>query len=156
MTRLQLALAFLPLCILADAIAQIPSATNISPEYKAGQIWNYKTATGAEGSTILILDVQSQGKKGNLVHIRIDTIPILGCGSLHLTHSIAHLAVPEQALRKSTTEIVQDHTDLPEGYLEAYKAWQKNRHKEIIKRPLATIATPDSGCPVIVNFAQAL
>src|SRR6185437_4431774 len=105
----------LPLCILADAIAQIPSATNISPEYKAGQIWNYKTATGAEGSTILILDVQSQGKKGNLVHIRIDKIPILGCGSLHLTHSIAHLAVPEQALRKSTTEIVQDHTDVPEG-----------------------------------------
>jgi hypothetical protein len=149
--------AILPLVLgltftLVTAVAQ-DSPTASSAEYRPGQVWDYKTARGTEGSRIVILDVQSQGNKGNLVHIRIENIPIPGCGGLRLTTVIQHLAVPEKVLRKSTTDLVSK-TELPEGYFEGYRQWQKDRHKQIIKRPLAEVALPEPGCPVIVNLRQ--
>jgi hypothetical protein len=144
------------LCGLAAAHAGSASVTGASTEYKAGQVWRYKTARGAEESRIIILDVQSQGKKGSLVHIRIENLRVPHCGGLNLDTAIEHLAVPEKLLRKSTTVLEKEQTSLPGSYFDEYKEWQKNRHKEIVKRPLAEVALPEVGCPVIVNFRQSV
>ena len=151
--KLLLAIALFWMYSLTEVRAQTTSGGGTSAEYKVGQVWNYKTAPGAEESRLVILNVESQGKKGNLVHIRIENIPTPNCAGFHLTTAIEHLAVPEKILRKSTTDLVKDQMDLPKDYFEAYKQWQNDRHKQVIKRPLAEIALP-GGCPIIVNFGQ--
>ena len=138
----------------AAAGAQQGSTQAAPAEYKIGQVWDYKTPHGAEGSRIIILAVQSQGNKGKLVHIRIENIPVPDCGGLRLTTAIEHLAVLDKFLRKSTTDLVNDQTELPDRYLDAYREWQNDRHKHIVKRPLAEVALAEPGCPAIVNFRQ--
>ena len=47
------------------AAAQDTAKTSLV-EYKPGQVWKYKTARGAEESRVVVLDVESRGKKDNL------------------------------------------------------------------------------------------
>lgn len=54
-----------------------------APEYKSGQVCKDKTAPGAKESMVVILKLESLGKKGNLVHIRINNMPVPSCGGFH-------------------------------------------------------------------------
>src|SRR5690348_193397 len=96
-----LASAVLNLCII-QAGAQKGSAPAPVPEYKPGQVWTYNTASGADNSRIVILRLDPAGKKGRVVHVRIDNIPLPNCGGFHLTTAIGHVAISEGALRRST------------------------------------------------------
>lgn len=154
--KLALSVVF-SLCVaFSEGQVQTASVIDASTQYKAGQVWKYKTARGAEESRIVILEVQSREKNGSLVHVRIENLPVPHCAGLHFATTIGHLAVPEKVLRKSTTVLLADQANLPESYFDAYREWQKNRHKEIVKRPLAEVAVPEWGCPVIVNFSQEI
>jgi hypothetical protein len=139
---------------MSQAGAQQSSSTAF-PEYKPGQVWTYKTAPGAENSRVVILRVESAGKKGRVVHVRIENMPVPSCGGFHLTTAIEHLAVSEKALRKSTVELVKDQSELPDSYFDAYKEWEKDRHKEVTTRPLAEAAPPQAGGPMICNWRDA-
>src|SRR5437763_10885038 len=111
-------------CVLAVAlllsggttVAAQTGAKNLPPEYKPGQVWDYRTAAGAEESRIVVLDVDARSKKGKLVHIRIENLPVPSCGGIHLTTAIEHLAVPEKLLQKSTTDLLKDGGELPNVY----------------------------------------
>lgn len=147
--------AVLLLCVtFCSGVSQSEAQEASQPvEYKAGQVWKYKTAPGAENSTVIILKVEASGKKGNVVHIRIDNMPFQNCGGFHLPGTLDHLAVSEKALRKSTTELVRTDVNLPESYLDAYKQWQKARQKPVVNRPLAEVALPQP-TPMICNWRE--
>src|SRR5690242_20229088 len=87
--------------------AQQASNTVASPEYRVGQIWKYNAPPSAEGSLILILKVSKDGGRGAVIHIRVLGVPIR-CGNVNVETSVGHLAVTEKALRKSTTELVDN------------------------------------------------
>jgi hypothetical protein len=134
---------------------QTPAATKPEPiEYKAGQVWGYKTAPGAEGSSLVILKIEFIGKKGNLIHIRVDDIPGPSCGKTHLTNTIEDLAVTEKMLRKSTTELLKENVELPDSYFEAYREWKKHRPK-VVERPLQEVVLPSLAGGLICNWRQA-
>ncbi len=125
-----------------------------SKEYNAGQVWKYRTAPGAEESWIVILKVESRRRKGDLVHIRIENMPLASCNGMHFTTAIEHLAVPEKDLRKSTTELLKEGVELPDSYFEAYKQWQSGT-KQRTTRPLAQVALPEPIGPMICNWREA-
>jgi hypothetical protein len=43
----------------APGCAQVRSASTTAPEYKAGQVWKYKTAAGVDDSVLIILKVET-------------------------------------------------------------------------------------------------
>lgn len=115
------------------------AATAVSPEYKSGQVWKYN-APWAEGSTVIVLKVDTRGSKDTVVHIRIEKVPAQSCGGFHVTTTIEHLAIQEKALRRSTTQLITEHIELPDSYFDAYREWEHARRKEIIKRPLRELS----------------
>jgi len=154
LTVFLLSLVLLLACLPTQA-QQIPVASKSEPiDYKAGQVWGYKTAPGAEGSTLVILKIESVGKKGSLIHVRIENIPGSSCGSVHLTDTIEDLAVTEKMLRKSTTELLKENVELPDSYFGAYREWKKHRPK-IVERPLQEVVSPSFG-GLICNFRQTI
>jgi hypothetical protein len=120
------------------------------PAYQVGQIWKYKAAPKAEGSTVLILRVESTDKKGNLIHIRVDNIPV-SCGNLHVTSSFEHLVITERALRESTTQLIYKNVgDLPNSYL---RGWHES-YPGTVDRPLAKVALQPSGSAQMCREAR--
>ena len=136
------------------APAQQVPADKAKVEYQPGQVWEYKTAPGAEQSTVLILKVDPAGKAGSLIHVRIENLPLPSCGRLHLTTVIEHLAVTEKMLRKSTTDLLSENVALPDSYLDAYREWTTKHRPSIVKRPLAEVVVPPSVGPVICNWRE--
>jgi hypothetical protein len=135
------------------APAQQVPGDNAKVEYQPGQVWKYKTAPGTEQSTVLILKVEPEGKAGNLIHVRIENLPLPSCRPFHLTTVVEHLAVTEKMLRKSTIVLLSENVALPESYLDAYREWTKHRPK-IVKRPLAEVVAPPSVGPLICNWRE--
>jgi hypothetical protein len=133
--------------------AQVGPTSTAAPGYKAGQVWKYKTASGVDDSSLVILKVDTD-EKSNLIHIRIDGIPLPSCGGLRLTTSIEHLAVTEKALRKSTTQLLKDNVALPDNYFTAYNEWKGNRHRQVVKRPLSEVALPAPPGALIRNWRE--
>jgi hypothetical protein len=105
------------------------------PQFQPGQIWRYKTAPNDDGATLLILRVEAKEKKGYVVHIRVDNIPV-PCGNRHITTSLEHVAITEKALRQSTTELVTNIGDLPSSYL---KGWHES-YPGTVDKPLSKIS----------------
>jgi len=135
------------------APAQQVPGDNAKVEYQPGQVWEYKTAPGAEQSTVLILKVDPAGKAGSLIHVRIENLPLPSCGRFHLTTVIEHLAVTEKMLRKSTTNLLSENVALPGSYLDAYREWTKHR-PNIVKRPLAEVVVRPNAGPLICNWRE--
>src|SRR5689334_6567713 len=108
MLRCGLAIAFLAICFLTFGFLRLSgqeqAKPSLQPQFEPGQIWKYKTAPGEEGATLLILRVEAKEKKGNVIHIRVDNIPV-PCGNLHVTTTFEHVAVTDKALRQSATEL---------------------------------------------------
>jgi hypothetical protein len=149
-----LLMAFILVFGISLARTQQTAPSTTVPEYKPGQVWTYKTASGAEGSRVVILKIEPSGKKDRLVHVRIDNMPLPSCGGFHLTTAIEHLAVSEKALRKSTVELVKDQIELPDSFFVAYKQWEKDHHKPVTNQPLAEVALPQTVGPMICNLRE--
>ena len=145
-------LAFPLICLVVIALlgrgsAQQPPNQPTTQNFKAGQVWSYKTAPGAEESKVLILQVES-GKKGVVVHVRIDDIPVPGCGSFRIKTSIEHIAITEKTLRNSITRLTSENVKIPDSYFDAYKEWQKGR-RTVTTKLLGEVALPMPVCPIM-------
>jgi hypothetical protein len=123
-----------------------PNAETV--EYKAGQVW-----TTNLGMEVTVLGVEDLHKVGNVVHVRIDKIPLPSCGGIHLTRTIEHLALTEKMMRKSGLELQKKIIDLPESYLDAYREWEQQKKREIVKVPIQqAILANGTVSPIICNF----
>src|SRR5262245_24931597 len=74
-------------------------------DLKPGQIWEYRTRAGEEGSRLTVLKIESHPKLGNIVHVALDGLhirnPAIPGGS---SSKVAHLPYQEAALRQSLTK----------------------------------------------------
>jgi|SRR5271155_4333377 len=144
----------LSLSILPTAVAQRdagpPSGSNSKTiEYKSGQVWE----TGF-GPIVTILKVEELPKVGRVVHVRIDNVPVQNCGGFHLTRTIEHMAMAEKMMRQGATNLIRDNVDLPDSYFEAYRKWEKQKKREVIKVPIqeAVLRSNEPLGPIICNF----
>jgi hypothetical protein len=118
-------------------------------EYGPGQVWG----TGF-GPTVTILKIEELPKVGRVVHVRIDNIPVPNCGGFHLTRTIEHMALTEKMMRQGATDLIKGKVDLPETYFDAYKEWEKQKKREVVKVPMqeAVLQSRDPLGPIICNF----
>jgi hypothetical protein len=147
--------SFLLVLCMSQAGAQQSPAPLTVPDYKAGQVWTYKTAPGAEDSRIVILRLEPAGKKGRIIHVRVENLPLPSCGGFHLTTAIEHLAISEEALRHSTIQLENVRAELPDSYFDAYSRWAKDRHKEVTNKPIAELTLPPTAGLMICNYRGA-
>ncbi len=142
------------LVVAVSPIASPAQTTNpIPPAYQPGQVWTLN-----HDVTVTILAVEDVRTVGRVVHIRIENIPWQSCGDVHLTRSIAQLAITEKMLLKSGLVLSKKAGDPPESSLEAYRDWQARKKREIAKTPLREILFPYPvavGGPMIYNFLPA-
>ena len=118
--------------------------------YQPGQVW-----TTDQGITATILAVEDARGVGKLVHVRVDKIPWQLCGDIQLTRVIEHLAVTEKMMQKSGLALLKDKVDLPESYMDAYRKWQGEKKREIVKVPLQKAILIDVPGPVICNLVPS-
>ena len=95
-------------------------------KYKVGQVWNYTTRQGEEGSRIFIVRADPNEKLGTIYHIYIDglkiTNPHLDSGT---QDNLPHSPVSEKTLDQSVTTLVFDSApDLPD-VSKGYQAWKE-------------------------------
>jgi hypothetical protein len=121
-------------------------------EYKPGQVWE----TGF-GPMVTILKVEELPKVGRVVHVRIDDVPVQNCGGFHLMRTIEHMALAEKVMRKGATNLIKDKVDLPDSYFEAYRKWEEQKKREVIKVPIqeAVFRSGEPLGPIICNFVPS-
>jgi len=143
-----LLLSLLPTASPQEKVGQ-PNDPQKIVEYKAGQVW--KTPFGP---TVTILKVEELSKLGKVVHVRVDKVPDGSCGSVQFTKSIEHLALTEKMMRKSALDLVNENTDLPDSYLDAYREWEKQKKHVVLKLPIqeAILSVSTFPGPMICNL----
>jgi len=90
---------------------------NDSNYFLPGQVWQYDTRPGEEGSTLTVLSIEEQ-ENFAIVHIRLDHINFINDGCL------PHLAFSADAVMASVTGFVK-HLDAVPGFKEGYDHWKK-------------------------------
>jgi hypothetical protein len=152
--RLSLVVLSLSLSIVPMSGAQrdagTPADSNSKTiEYKPGQVWK----TGF-GPIVTVLKVEALPKVGRVVHVRVDNVPVQNCGGFHLTRTIEHMALAEKVMRKGSTALIKDNVDLPDSFFEAYRKWEKQKKREVIKEPMqeAVHRSSEPFGPIICNF----
>ncbi len=99
------------LVILAIAPGQSGPAR---PEYAAGQVWQYRTRAGDEGSLVKIVKIETDPAffDGEPVfHITVIGVHV---GSVRHVVAIAHLPVSKETLDKSLTTVVDSKEYFPD------------------------------------------
>ncbi|MFZ0279464.1 MAG: hypothetical protein WA254_13900 [Candidatus Sulfotelmatobacter sp.] len=154
MRRLSLVVLGLSLSIVPGAGAQrdATSSGGSNPktiEYKSGQVWK----TGF-GPIVTILKIEELPKVGRVVHVRVDNVPVQNCGGFQLTRTIEHMALAEKVMTKGVTKLIKDNVDLPDSYFEAYRKWEKQKKREVVKVPIQEAVLRSSAPlgPIICNF----
>jgi hypothetical protein len=146
-------MALLGMSLLASGWSQLKSKeqanSSLQPTFQPGQIWKYKTAPGEEGATLLILRIEIKEKKGNVVHVRVDNVPV-PCGNLNITTTYEHVAVSERALRQSTIELITNVGELPQSYL---KGWHES-YPGTVDSPLSKISFLPASAGLICQEAR--
>jgi hypothetical protein len=86
-------------------------------EFKVGQVWNYKSRPGEEGSTLVVLKVETAPGWNTIVHVGVLGLKIKGPKGDQDT--IPHMPFDEAAVKESVTAKVAENgklTDFREGY----------------------------------------
>ena len=94
-------------------------------DFKAGQVWSYKTRPNEAASTLTVCKIEVAGKLGTVVHVSIDGVKVKSPQSKGgEANTIAHLPFSEAAFRQSTSKLIQEGVPLP-NYTEGYATWRK-------------------------------
>jgi len=101
--------------MLAAAAASLVGATSAAskPRYAEGQVWEYRTRAGDEGSLLKIQKIETGSEfaaLGPVYHVSVVGVH-LGGGS---AREIAHLPVSRGTLDASLTRLSRRHVDFPD------------------------------------------
>ena len=94
-----------------------------TPNFEAGQVWEYKTRAGEEESSLLIDKVEEYPKVGRVFHISLSKIHIKN-GAITIADDLPHLPVSIETLGSSCTRLI-GHSDPNPMYLAGYQMWRK-------------------------------
>lgn len=92
--------------------------------FKPGQVWTYSTRSGEEGSRIVVCQVETDTKIGEIVHISVNGLRIKnkhapgGFGS-----EIGHMPYEGEALRKTVLALESSNGVIPE-FESGYQEWK--------------------------------
>ena len=96
-----------------------------SSRYKAGQTWSFKTPSGQELASLVILKIESHPKLGVIVHISLTGVsipnPMVAGG---VQRDIPHMPFAERAIDASVLKLVREDGALPD-YQEGYHNWRQ-------------------------------
>ena len=94
-----------------------------SEKFKPGQVWQYHTRAGEEGSRLIIGRVEQVGALGTVLHIKLIGLSIK---NLHAPEGVSsvmsHAPVTEAKLSESVSTLLGEGGDL-DGFQEGYDTW---------------------------------
>jgi hypothetical protein len=93
------------------------------PTYRAGQVWNYRTRPGEEGSTFTVLAVERHRKLGIIVHVSVSGLRLKGPEG-RITNKIDHMPFSEAAITASVLGMVSTGLSPFEGPY-GYYLWRE-------------------------------
>jgi hypothetical protein len=92
-------------------------------KFRPGQVWQYKTRSNEEKSTLTILKVESLPKVGTIIHIRVEKIRLRNCTGGPEPDKFEHMPFAREAIERSVTKLVKE-TDAPD-FRSGYDEWRK-------------------------------
>lgn len=100
-------------------------AVATSDQFAVGQIWEYKTRPGEEGSRVIVGKIESIDKVGKVVHVKLSGLKIRNPGAPGgYSTTMGHAPVLGEKLKESVTKLAGHSGDL-EGFQEGYSTWLK-------------------------------
>jgi hypothetical protein len=96
--------------------------TATDAKFAPGQVWSYKTNPGEEGSTLTVLRVETLGKMGTIVHVRLEGLHFRNCYGEMLADSLPHAPFSRAALDASVVKQIGSVTTMP-AFEEGYQDW---------------------------------
>jgi hypothetical protein len=81
-------------------------------KFKPGQVWTYQTRPGETASTLTILRVDSYGKIGIVVHVRVDGLRALNPRGEQVP-SVEHMPFARDAILLSVDRLLKSNQPIP-------------------------------------------
>ncbi len=97
-------------------------------KFHPGDIWEYKTRAGEEGSRLTVLKVDSSPELGAIVHIAVDNLTWRDCQDNAVAESIPHMPFARKAVDASVTRRIGTTQSIPD-YKPGYKLWKEDYSK---------------------------
>lgn len=120
--------------------------------FEAGQVWAYQTRQGEEDSRLTVVKVESHGKIGTIVHIRVDGVaqknPHAPGGFSRVIH---HMPFAAEAIEKSVTDLVASGVPVPTSFKDGYAIWKESFDKGKAGVFTITVAESITFCEGILN-----
>jgi hypothetical protein len=93
-------------------------------KFRVGDVWEYKTRQGEEGSRLTITRIDESPKLGVIVHVSVSGIHFSNCHGGGEPDNIQQMPFARRALDASVTNKVASHQLLPADYDSIYEAWR--------------------------------
>lgn len=122
---LSLGLAFFGEMLIAQEKSRpCPEPTETKdPRFRPGQVWQYKTRSHEENSTLTVLKIESLPKMGTIIHIRVEQIRLRNCTGGPEPDKFEHMPFARESIERSVTKLVKE-TAVP-VFESGYDQWRK-------------------------------
>src|SRR5260370_6700649 len=110
---------------LTAELRSCPALTQSIPDekFKPGQVWAYQTRPGEAASTLTVLRVDSYGKIGIIVHIRVDGLRAHNPRGERVP-SVEHMPFTRDAILLSVDRLLKSNQPLPT--IEGLDRWRSD------------------------------
>jgi len=92
-------------------------------KFRPGQVWQYRTRSHEEDSTLTILKVESVPKLGTIIHVRVEKIRLRNCTGGPEPDKFEHMPYTRDAIERNVTKLVRERT-VP-AFQTGYEEWRK-------------------------------
>jgi len=106
-----------------DKTCPLPEAVKDS-KFRPGQVWEYKTRSGEEKSSLTVLRVESLPKVGTVIHVRVDNVRLKNCTGGPEPNTIEHMPFIRDAVERSVTKLLKEGSGVPD-FRAGYDEWRK-------------------------------
>jgi len=96
-------------------------------KYRVGEVWNYETRPGDEGSTFTVLKVEAWPRAGVIVHVCVEGFRVASPHAPNGVYErIGHMPFAEDAIDRSVTTRASAGSPLPDDG-GGYENWRRAR-----------------------------
>lgn len=110
---------FGPQLVAQDKSRPCPEPTETKDsKFRPGQVWQYKTRSHEQNSTLTILKIESLPKLGTIIHIRVEKIRLRNCTGGPEPDKFEHMPFARDAIERSVTKLLKESSvpDFHDGY----------------------------------------
>lgn len=111
--------------IIVSLLLSLLMTNAIAQQFTEGQVWEYRSRPGEQGSTLLINKLEADPRLGSIFHISVRAVKVKNARSpTGITTELPHFPVSMQTLQASVTRLRGKESPNPE-YREGYATWRK-------------------------------